>query len=81
MRGKRFVSQPGQLLGCDYHTLRLGMEELDDGTAMRMSGIRPSFRDISVNIKLTNFGEGRRFENYNLFVTYRLCQQSGSVNY
>jgi len=34
------MSYISQLLGCDYYTLRLGMEELDDETAMRMNGIR-----------------------------------------
>lgn len=34
------MSYISQLLGCDYYRLRLGMEELDDETAMRMSGIR-----------------------------------------
>ena len=34
------MSYISQLLCCDYYTLRLGMEELDDETAMVMSGIR-----------------------------------------
>ncbi len=34
------MSYISQLFGCDYYTLRLGMEELDDAVAMSMSGIR-----------------------------------------
>ncbi|WP_339383850.1 hypothetical protein [Fortiea sp. LEGE XX443] len=34
------MSYVSNLFGCDYYTLRLGMEELDNETAMSMSGIR-----------------------------------------
>lgn len=34
------MSYISNLFGCDYYTLRLGMEELDDKAAMSMSGIR-----------------------------------------
>lgn len=34
------ISYVSGLLGCDYYTLRLGIAELDDEAAMRMSGIR-----------------------------------------
>ena len=34
------VSYISELFGCDYYTLRLGTEELDDAAAMSMSGIR-----------------------------------------
>ena len=29
-----------QLLGCDYYTVRLGMDDLSDQSSMAMSGIR-----------------------------------------
>ena len=31
-----------QLLGCDYHTIRLGIEELDNPSAMKLKSIRRS---------------------------------------
>ncbi len=34
------MSYISQLLGCDYYTLRLGIEELSDESSMTMSGIR-----------------------------------------
>lgn len=34
------ISYISQLFGCDYYTLRLGMEELDDEESMSLSGIR-----------------------------------------
>jgi hypothetical protein len=34
------ISYVSGLFGCDYYTLRLGIAELDDEAAMRMSGIR-----------------------------------------
>jgi len=34
------MSYVSNLFGCDYYTLRLGMEELDDEAAMSMRGIR-----------------------------------------
>lgn len=34
------MSYVSGVLGCDYYTLRLGMAELEDETAMSMSGIR-----------------------------------------
>ncbi|MEA5624213.1 hypothetical protein [Nostoc sp. UHCC 0251] len=34
------ISYISNLFGCDYYTLRLGMEELDDKAAMSMSKIR-----------------------------------------
>lgn len=34
------ISYVSNLFCCDYYTLRLGMEELDDEAAMSMSGIR-----------------------------------------
>ncbi len=34
------MSYISQVLGCDYYTLRLGIEELSDESSMTMSGIR-----------------------------------------
>lgn len=34
------MSYISKLFGCDYYTLRLGIEELDDEAAMSMSRIR-----------------------------------------
>lgn len=34
------ISYISQLLGCDYYTIRFGIEELDDESAMSMSEIR-----------------------------------------
>lgn len=34
------MSYISQLFGCDYYTLRLGSEELEDEAAMNLSGIR-----------------------------------------
>ena len=34
------MSYVSNLFGCDYYTLRLGMEELDDEAAMSLLGIR-----------------------------------------
>lgn len=36
------ITYISQLLGCDYYTIRFGMEELDDESAMSMSEIRRS---------------------------------------
>ncbi len=36
------ITYISQLFGCDYHTIRLGIDELDDESAMRMKSIRRS---------------------------------------
>jgi Rhodopirellula transposase DDE domain len=36
------ITYISQLLGCDYYTIRFGIEELDDESAMNMSEIRRS---------------------------------------
>ncbi|MDJ0571593.1 MAG: hypothetical protein QNJ53_21460 [Pleurocapsa sp. MO_192.B19] len=34
------ITYISQLFGCDYYTIRFGIEELDDQSAMKMKGIR-----------------------------------------
>lgn len=36
------ISYVSQLFGCDYYTIRFGIEELDDQSAMNLKGIRRS---------------------------------------
>ena len=36
------ITYISQLFGCDYYTIRFGIEELDDPSAMNLKGVRRS---------------------------------------